>query len=926
MGIEILVAAGIAAAISAGSYAINYALAGAGPRPQAQDNGRQIDPRISGSRYGAFIQRHYGTVELAGQVIWASPILDVPSTTPGTNSKRGSTPTTTTHRYYRSFAVLFCAGPIYGITRIKADDKTYYNGETMGEFATDKIHVYVGNETQTPNSWIEADKGVGNVPANRGYCVVVFKDFPIDEYGDRIPNIRAEIIKSSSTPTLRSIVEEETALCNLDPSEIDATALEDVTVGGYFVNQLANVRSSLEQLSAAYQFIGTEYDGKINFRKLPGTPVATVNWDELGTIEDEDSGDEDQPPPRVSLRRKLSSDIPRSVEVVYYDRDRAYEEGTQSYRRQHLGNVRTSPRNFNIVFSPEEASRLAKILAVTGWTERVSAEFSLPSEYLVYAAGDVLTVPVSEEEGDTIDVRIEEMAMSAPGVVRVKGTRQFAEAYTQTGDPGGEGEDAPDDDPVDEDCEPELWIDDRWPFRDREQGTPGHYVAVGPVETCGDLPGERFRGASIVRNVDGVDDWRGHAVITEAALMGTADTVLADGTGLDTVNTVNVYLPSGTVPASISDAAFEADHTLSLWAIGGETCQVRDITDLGGGFYEFSHIRRALFHTEDQTATHSIGERVVLLDERVQRVSHNLEEVGETYDFRAVPPDGDIDDFPDYSFTYGARGVEPGGDVPSAPGSPVVTDNNGQPVLIWEVPAENNNTIQSYTVTVYEDAGHTIPKLGYQNIEVTSNQFTLPADVPDTELFYEISATNLLGTSSTTTGSYTPTAPVAGAHATTHEVGGGDPLTGLLDANARVAVRKNSTGSVFTRRRINLIEGANVTLTVADDGASEEVDITIAAPDPTVYAYRTISSNATAAAGDQVIFINVTAGAVTLTLPTAVGRGGKWYSVKVTGSGNNLATIDPNGSETFDGSSTAELAVGDRLRFMSDNSNWQSIA
>jgi hypothetical protein len=41
-------------------------------------------------------------------------------------------------------------------------------------------------------------------------------------------------------------------------------------------------------------------------------------------------------------------------------------------------------------------------------------------------------------------------------------------------------------------------------------------------------------------------------------------------------------------------------------------------------------------------------------------------------------------------------------------------------------------------------------------------------------------------------------------------------------------VRKNSAGSVFTRRQLNFIEGTNVTLTVADDAGNDEVDITIA--------------------------------------------------------------------------------------------------
>lgn len=50
-----------------------------------------------------------------------------------------------------------------------------------------------------------------------------------------------------------------------------------------------------------------------------------------------------------------------------------------------------------------------------------------------------------------------------------------------------------------------------------------------------------------------------------------------------------------------------------------------------------------------------------------------------------------------------------------------------------------------------------------------------------------------------------------------------------LDNNARVGVSKNSGAVVGTRRKLNLIEGSNVTLTVADDGPNEEVDITIAA-------------------------------------------------------------------------------------------------
>ena len=68
-------------------------------------------------------------------------------------------------------------------------------------------------------------------------------------------------------------------------------------------------------------------------------------------------------------------------------------------------------------------------------------------------------------------------------------------------------------------------------------------------------------------------------------------------------------------------------------------------------------------------------------------------------------------------------------------------------------------------------------------------------------------------------------------HKARHVVGGADPFVGgdLLDATARVTVRKNTGADIGARRRLNLIEGANITLTVVDDVAGEEVDVTVAA-------------------------------------------------------------------------------------------------
>lgn len=70
-------------------------------------------------------------------------------------------------------------------------------------------------------------------------------------------------------------------------------------------------------------------------------------------------------------------------------------------------------------------------------------------------------------------------------------------------------------------------------------------------------------------------------------------------------------------------------------------------------------------------------------------------------------------------------------------------------------------------------------------------------------------------------------------HASTHQNTGSDEinvagLSGTLADEQKVTVRKNTGSNVGTRQRLNFIEGSNVTLTIADDSGSNEIDITIA--------------------------------------------------------------------------------------------------
>jgi hypothetical protein len=79
----------------------------------------------------------------------------------------------------------------------------------------------------------------------------------------------------------------------------------------------------------------------------------------------------------------------------------------------------------------------------------------------------------------------------------------------------------------------------------------------------------------------------------------------------------------------------------------------------------------------------------------------------------------------------------------------------------------------------------------------------------------------------------------------------------------------------------------------------------------------------TLAATDEVIRADASAGAFTLTLPTAVGRAGQTYWVKKIDSSVNAVTIATTSAQTIDAASTWSLGTQyEAVTLISDGANW----
>lgn len=141
--------------------------------------------RIVTAEEGSALPFIYGTARVSGTLIWATR-FEEEATTERQGGKGG--PKVTTYSYYGNAAYAIAEGEIAGIRRVWADGKEL-------DLTEIEMRVYRGTQTQEPDPLIEAKQGAGNAPAYRGTAYVVFERFPLDDYGNRLPQFQFEVMR-----------------------------------------------------------------------------------------------------------------------------------------------------------------------------------------------------------------------------------------------------------------------------------------------------------------------------------------------------------------------------------------------------------------------------------------------------------------------------------------------------------------------------------------------------------------------------------------------------------------------------------------------------------------------------------------------------------------------------------------------------------
>ena len=173
---------------------IDQRILGGGSEPV--EVGRLDRLRLTGASEGAAIPRIWGRMRVAGQVLWASPFVEH-STSRRAGGKGGSGPKATEYSYSCSLAIGLCAGEILRIGRIWADGNEI-------EPAALNLRLYHGTEDQLPDPRLEAEIGVGQVPAYRGLAYVVIEDLALSPYGNRVPQLTFEVARAAQGPLIEA--------------------------------------------------------------------------------------------------------------------------------------------------------------------------------------------------------------------------------------------------------------------------------------------------------------------------------------------------------------------------------------------------------------------------------------------------------------------------------------------------------------------------------------------------------------------------------------------------------------------------------------------------------------------------------------------------------------------------------------------------
>ena len=543
-------------------------------RPKGREGPRLSDLRIQASTYGQPIPKLFGTIRVAGSVIWATDLIERRNRRGGGKGR----PSTTEYSYAASFAIALSSRRALAIRRIWADGNLLRGASgSFQERCT--FRWYGGSEDQAADPLIASAVGMTSTSAFRGLAYAVFEELDLTTFGNRIPSLTFEV---------------EADAGSVDAGLVGNELLGEAgrCVGAWpFLGYAASGDRVREALAPLIEADGVRLaSGPQGWRLAPPGGVASslADFSEARRMRSEAD--------RTEQRRAPLSALPGAIRLRHYEPERDYQLG-QQMSAVAGGGLREDRIDLPAVLGAASARALVQALAAAAADGRETVAHRGDLAALALTVGGLVTLA----DGDRWRVAAR----------RVQGTMatielqryQPVDVIAINADPGVPVT-APD------------WPDADVTVRAFDAPAADGTAAVAPrivIAAAGSNDGWR-----------GADLWFRAAAGTEPIAIGRARPAAALGALAEPLTAASAHLfdgsqsllvalvnPSMTLE-SVEDSVLLGGANRAM--VGGELVQFGSAEAVGEGLWRLSRLLRGRAGTEGAMA-HDTGTPFVLLDD-----------------------------------------------------------------------------------------------------------------------------------------------------------------------------------------------------------------------------------------------------------------------------------------------------------------------
>lgn len=544
---------------------IDQQLFGPGPR----HGPRLGDLAVQTSSYGTPIPRLFGTMRVAGSIVWSTDLQES-SQTQGAKGQ----PDTVTYSYSVSFAVALSSRPILGVKRIWADGKLIRTAEGVFTVST-TFRFYDGSQDQPVDPLIATIEGTDSTPAYRGSALAVFEHLDLAEFGNRIPFLTFEVVADEGPVPAADILSDSSG------GAIDCSAPH--VLNGYAAYG-STIGSAIEPL---LDILGIPLFDSGRQLISPSAITLEPGSDELGC------GVGEEHRARTERSHAPALTLPASLSLNYYDPDREYQAGLA---RASVDSLASTAANIELpaVLESGHAKGLAETCLARRWAERDRLTLRLPQAYLDLRPGTLIRAAALADGWKAERVSIEGFS------VAIELRPVHAMIGELSADPGrvlpSEG------------VVPTPTTTSVVELPDDGSGTADSPVVVVAASNGG----SGSRSVPLTVEVGGSEPMSISS--STAAVQGVALNALGDGQSalIDGIGSVVVELASDAWLESRDLGALVEGANLAL--LGNELIQFSSALALGSRQFRLSGLLRGRRGTEWAMGLHQSGERFLLIE------------------------------------------------------------------------------------------------------------------------------------------------------------------------------------------------------------------------------------------------------------------------------------------------------------------------